>query len=222
MSGSKVCYINHTYSYLLSTVAQSLRAVVSLLVAVHFRQVTGQADCTVDRIRSKFNSLIKTRKPTGDPTLPPEIKRAKLIRKRIDERVHSGCSDEQEDWEMREESSTEEQGGSSSSDGLGLSLHLSQPSRSSSPSPLSSTSSSSSDDSSASLSSPSSSSSSSPSVHKRKRLDVDGISAVIINAVAAQTKSTEAMSQAMVQNSEMIRLLASLLASQQSSQSSQA
>lgn len=79
-----------------------------------------------------------------------------------------------------------------------------------------------------SLSSPSSACSS-PSAYKRKRIDVDGIANVIREAVVAQSRSTEALldtvasqakgfevlAQSVVQNGEMIRMMAQLLASRE-------
>jgi hypothetical protein len=41
-------------------------------------------------LRQKFNELVNSKKPTGDPNCPPHIRRAKLIQKRIIAKLDSG------------------------------------------------------------------------------------------------------------------------------------
>jgi hypothetical protein len=163
------------------------------------------SDWQVDRIKAKFTQLVKARKPTGDPTCPPAVKRAKRLRVMIEERVCSEVTQMDDDGDEKgcdENESLGESGRADSSIPRSALLELSLDSCNSSTSSALSDSSS---------SSPSSSSSSSPALFKRKRMDVDGISSVIKEAVLSQNKSTEVMAQAMVQNGEMIRLLSQLL-----------
>ncbi|KAK9483902.1 hypothetical protein V1527DRAFT_428387, partial [Lipomyces starkeyi] len=47
----------------------------------------GRASRDVGAIRRKFNSLVNFPKPTGEPTCPPDIKRAKEISRMINESV---------------------------------------------------------------------------------------------------------------------------------------
>ncbi|KAK9371499.1 uncharacterized protein V1513DRAFT_38763 [Lipomyces chichibuensis] len=47
----------------------------------------GRASRDVGAIHRKFNSLVNFPKPTGDPTCPPDIKRAKEISRMINESV---------------------------------------------------------------------------------------------------------------------------------------
>ncbi|KAK9371799.1 uncharacterized protein V1513DRAFT_454428 [Lipomyces chichibuensis] len=47
----------------------------------------GRASRDIGAIRRKFNSLVNFSKPTGDPTCPPDIKRAKEISRMINESV---------------------------------------------------------------------------------------------------------------------------------------
>ena len=166
-------------------------------------------DWCIDRIKGKWHSMLKVRKPTGDPTLPPYIKRAKQLRARIEDRVCAGNTDEMQMEDNKEEADAEEH--SSRPPPIELPIDVLSPSASSS---------------SSSPSSSSPSSSSNPSAYKRKRIDVDGITSVIKDAVVAQTKSTdalcaavasqakgfEALAQGVVQNGEMIRMMAQLLA----------
>ena len=180
-------------------------------VAVFFN-ARHQTDWCVDRIKTKWHSMLKARKPTGDPTIPPYIRRAKQLRARIEEKVCSGNTDEMQVEEGKEEVDADEP--SNRPAPIEVFVDMRSPSAStssSSPSPSSS--------------SPASSSSNS-SAYKRKRIDVDGITTVIKEAVIAQTKSTdalctavasqakgfEALAQGVVQNGEMIRMMAQLLA----------
>ena len=39
-----------------------------------------------DSLKRKFKALYGVRKPTGDPTIPPQVRRAKLIKRMIDNR----------------------------------------------------------------------------------------------------------------------------------------
>ncbi len=48
-----------------------------------FNQVHG-TDWDRDRIKTKFQNLVKIKKPTGDPTCPPEVRQAKHIRAAIE------------------------------------------------------------------------------------------------------------------------------------------
>jgi hypothetical protein len=171
-------------------------------------------DWCIDRIKGKWHQMLKVRKPTGDPTLPPYIKRAKQLRARIEERVWAGNTDAMQIEDGKEEADVEEP--SSRPAPIEVSIDVLSPSASTSSS-------------SSSPSSSSPSSSSNPSAYKRKRIDVDGITGVIKDAVVAQTKSTdalcaavasqakgfEALAQGVVQNGEMIRMMAQLLAARE-------
>jgi hypothetical protein len=173
-------------------------------------------DWCIDRIKGKWHQMLKVRKPTGDPSLPPHIKRAKQLRARIEERVCVGNTDAMQIEDDKEEADIGVEEPRSRPAPIEVSIDVLSPSASTSSS-------------SSSPSSSSSSPSSNPSAYKRKRIDVDGITEVIKDAVVAQAKSTdalcaavasqakgfEALSQGVVQNAEMIRLMTQLLAARE-------
>lgn len=47
-------------------------------------------DRDANSLRRKFNALVKVKKPTGDPTCPHPVKRAKHIMRSIEARADSG------------------------------------------------------------------------------------------------------------------------------------
>jgi hypothetical protein len=155
-------------------------------------------DWCIDRIKGKWHQMLKVRKPTGDPTLPPYIKRAKQLRARIEERVCAGNTDAMQIEDGKEESDVEEP--SSRPAPIEVPIDVLSPSASTS-SPSSSPASS------------SLSSSSNPSAYKRKRStkSTDALCA----AIASQAKGFEALAQGVVQNGEMIRMMAQLLAARE-------
>ena len=50
-----------------------------------------------DSCKIKFKSMKNVKKPTGDPTLPADIKRSKLIQKKIEERMSCADFDDDDD-----------------------------------------------------------------------------------------------------------------------------
>ena len=47
-----------------------------------------------DSIRNKFKALKNEKKPTGDPTIPVSVKRAKQIQRRIEDRISVETADD--------------------------------------------------------------------------------------------------------------------------------
>ena len=56
-----------------------------------------------DSCKTKFKALKNVRKPTGDPTCPPQVKRAKLLHKKIEERISVADFDDDNDEEEDEQ-----------------------------------------------------------------------------------------------------------------------
>ncbi|KAG9399158.1 hypothetical protein AC1031_012120 [Aphanomyces cochlioides] len=55
---------------------------------------------TVDSIRRKFANLYRAAIPTGDPLIPHEVRRAKTIRSKMNERAAMGDGSEIDDYEI--------------------------------------------------------------------------------------------------------------------------
>lgn len=56
-----------------------------------------ELDRTVDSLKRKFSSLHRAKVPTGDPTIPPDVKRAKQIRYSMMERADIGEAEDSDD-----------------------------------------------------------------------------------------------------------------------------
>lgn len=49
---------------------------------------------TWEALKEKYSKLVRHQKPTGDPTCPPHVKRAKYLQQAIDNRVDTGEIDD--------------------------------------------------------------------------------------------------------------------------------
>ena len=61
-------------------------------------------DRTKESLKRKFQDLYRTKIPTGDPHIPPHIKRAKKIQQMREERINSSECEDSEDFDVVDES----------------------------------------------------------------------------------------------------------------------
>lgn len=67
------------------------------VLRLHLERYPG-VERTVDSLKRKFGALYRKRVPTGDPHIPPEVEKAKLVRQRMTERADIGDGELTEDF----------------------------------------------------------------------------------------------------------------------------
>ena len=65
--------------------------------------LSGRPERDADSCKTKFKSLKNVRKPTGDPSIPPNVKRAKIIQCSIERKMSALNMDDDENEEVEEE-----------------------------------------------------------------------------------------------------------------------
>jgi hypothetical protein len=115
----KICHEIKAVKTTLLTSKKMLDVIESMLpigseewnkVAFEYNRIRkrGSSERDPDSLKRKFKSLYSIRKPTGDPTIPETVRRAKLIKREIDSRCDTVVMQDGVDGDFHNSGSDEE------------------------------------------------------------------------------------------------------------------